>query len=343
MNPYIAYEAVNTKIISKRGHSLDQEQWEQILGFSTVDQLTDFLKNRFEIKEIFEDLKGDNIHRNILEAVLNKYKTYEIEGLLHYVSGPYKSFVKAMLIEGEITDLSVILRKIARKESLEGIKENFIHSEKFSKLPYDKLLSASSVVQFTENLKDTPYFNELRNLTNEDAIKREFHIEMKLQLVYYDTLILKAENLNKSDMKIAKDIIGYKIDLENVQWIYRAKNYYEITPEEILNYSLIGGNKLNYNLLKKLCYSKSKEEFIKLANSYLKFDFFEGISNEKNDITIDRHMFNYLKSTKFDGIGTVIAYILLVGIIINDLTTVTEGIKYHIPKEKIKEYLAFKI
>jgi len=343
MNPYIAYEAVNTKIISKRGHNLDHEQWEQILGFSTVDQLTDFLKNHSEINKVFEGLKEDNIHRDILEAVLNKYKTYEIEDMLHYVSGPYKSFVKTMLIEGEISDLSLILRKIARKESLDGIMENFVHSEKYSKLPYDKLLSAGSVVQFTENLKDTPYFNELRNLTNEDAIKREFHIEMKLQLVYYNTLISKAENLDKDDMRIAKDIIGFKIDLENVQWIYRAKSYYEISPEEILNYSLIGGKKINYNLLKKMCYTKSQEEFKKLANSHLGFDFFEDISDEKNDISIDRHLFNYLKNTKFEGIGSVIAYILLVGIIINDLTTVTEGIKYHVPKEKIKEYLAFKI
>ena len=340
MNPYIAYEAVNTKIISKRGHILDKEQWKEILEFSTIDQLAEFLKSH---TEILNDLKEDNIHREDLETVLNKYKTHEIENLLHYVSGPYKSFVKTMLISSEIADLSLILRKVARKESLEGIDNSFVHSEKYSNLPYDKLLSSSSVIQLTENLQNTPYFNELRNLSNEDAISREFHIEMKLQLIYYNDLLSKAENLDKADMRTAKDIIGYKVDLENVQWIYRATSYYEISPEEILNYCLIGGRKISYNLLKKLCYTKSKEDFMKLANSYLRFDFFEDVSNEKNAISIDTHMFNYIKNTKFDGIGSVIAYVTLIGIIIDDLTTVTEGIKYHIPKEKIKEYLAIKI
>lgn len=340
MNPYIAYEAVNTKIISKRGHLLDQEQWRQIFGFTSIEQLAEFLKNN---TEVLKELAEDNVHRQDLEAVLNKYKTREIENLIHYVSGPYKSFVKTMFLQSEITDLSVILRKIARKESLDGIQDNFVHSEKYSNIPYDKLLSSNSVVQFTENLKDTLYFNELRNLTNEDAIKREFHIEMKLQLILYNELLSKAENLEKADMIVAKDIIGYKIDLENVQWIYRATSYYEISPEEILNYCLMGGRKINYYQLKKLCYTKSKEEFMKLANSYLRFDFFEDVNSENNSISIDRYMFNYLKNTKFDGIGSVIAYVTLVGIIIDDLTTVTEGIKYHISKEKIKEYLAIKI
>jgi V/A-type H+-transporting ATPase subunit C len=337
----MAYEAVNTKIISKRGHIVDREQWDKILGFTSVDQLTEYFKNHIEISSIFEGLNKDSVHRDSLEAILNKYRRYEIEELLHYFSGPYKDFIKSMLIEEEIRDISLILRKITRKESLQGIEESFVHSPKYSKIPYDKLMASNNVEQFNENLKDTPYYGELRNLTDEDALKREFHIEMKLQLIYYNTLLKRAESLEKADVKKALDLICYKIDLENIQWIYRAKNYYSITPEEILIYSLNGGRKINFNRLKILCYAKSMDEFKQISNSFLKFDFFE--NENKSDITIDKHLLSYLRKNRSNDISSVIAYVIIIGIVIDDLTSIVEGIKYNVPKEKIKQYLAFKM
>ncbi len=343
MNPYMAYEAVNTKIITKKGHILKSEMWEKVFTFNTVDQLSDFFKNHTEIKKIFKNLNNSDLHRNNLENLLNKYRTLELEELIQYFSGPYKEFVKALLIEEEIQDLSLILRKISRNENLNEVRDSFIHSEKYTKINFEKLISCRSVQQFTENLKNTIYYNDLRNLTNEDAIKREFHIEMKLNLLYYNNLIKKAALLNKDDGLIAKQIIGYKIDLENTQWIYRALTYYNLTPEEILIYSLKGGNKLSFSLLKKLCYTKTKHDFMKMANLYLKFDFFDNTENNNVVISIDKFMIDYLRKGNFQGIGSILAYFYLLGIIIYDLTSVTEGIKYNIPKEKIKEYLAFKI
>lgn len=343
MNPYMAVEAVNTKIVTKQGYLLNKDNWKKLFSFNSVSQLTEFFRNDPEFKIVFKDLSTEEIHRNNLEALLNKYRTYEIEELLHYFSGHYKSFVQALLKEAEIQDLSLILRKIARYEKLNGIKENFVHSEKYTDLNFDKLLNSRNLVSFTENLKGSLYYNDLRNLTKEDAIKREFHIEMKLHLNFYNNLLKKAEDLSKEDMNTAKEIIGYKIDLENVQWIYRALNYYKISPEEILIYSINGGKKINYNHLKKLCYIKSNEDFIKTVNSYLKFDFFEEMKSKNSNLTIDQHMLKFIKKNKFRGIGTILTYYFLVGIIIYDLTSVTEGIKYNAPKERILEYLSFKI
>lgn len=343
MNPYMAYDAVNTKIVSRIGHLLNKEEWSKFLEFSTVEQLTDYLKQKDIIKKVLEDFNNDNIHRDSLEAILGKFKTTEIEDLINYFSGPYKEFIKAMLIDSEIADISLILRKIARGESLVDVNKRFVHSEKYSKISYEKLLSSNSVENFTQNLKDTPYYIGLRNLSNEDALNREFHIEMKLQGVLYKTMLDKAENLYKNDMETAKEIIGYKIDLENIQWIYRAIKYYDISPEEILIYSLEGGKKIKYKRLKSLCYTKTKEEFKQLVISYLKYDLFEGIADSNTDIGIDYHMFNYLKNKHYNNIGSSIAYFFTLGIIIDDLTSITEGIKYNMPREKIMEYLAFRV
>lgn len=343
MNPYMAYDAVNTKIISRIGHILNNEEWNKFLDFTTVEQLTDYLKQQNSIKKVLEDFKNDNIHRDSLESILGIFKTSEIEDLMNYFSGPYKDFIKAMLIDSEIADISLILRKIARDESLDDVTKRFVHSEKYSTISYEKLLSSRSVENFTQNLKDSPYYIGLRNLSNEDALNREFHIEMKLQGVLYKTMLAKAEKLYKDDMETAIDIIGYKIDLENIQWIYRAIKYYDISPEEVLVYSLEGGRKIKYKRLKKLCYAKTKEEFKQLVISYLKYDIFEGIADSNSDIGIDYHMFNYLKNKHYNNIGSSISYIFILGIIIDDLTSIIEGIKYNMPREKLMEYLAYRV
>lgn len=345
MNPNMAFYAVNTKIISRKGSILDSKIWDKFIESKSLEQLADLLKNNKEFGKIFEGLSDSESQRVILETIISKFRKIEIESLLHYFSGNYKEFLKTFLMEEEINDLSLILRKLSRGESLEGIKERFVHSDLFTTLNFDDLLLSSSVEQLIFKLKGTIYYNGLKNLTSEDALKREFHIEMKSYVVLYKTLLEAANNLDKEDMIAAKEIIGLKIDLLNIQWIFRALKYYNILPEEILIYSLDGGTRISYDKLKKLCHSESLDEFKILVNKYLGHELFENLHDAEIDInlTASSYMFNYLKNKSYHNVGVVISFVYILDLIINDLTSLTEAIKYGVSKEKLKGYLAYKI
>lgn len=345
MNPNMAFYAVNTKIVTKKGRILNSKDWNKFIESTSVEQLADHLKNNLEIGKAFNDVSSNESQRVNLETVLSKLRKVEIENLLHYFSGEYKEFLKTFLMEEEINDLSLIIRKLSRGESLEGIKERFIHSELFTSVDFNELLTVNSIEQLTQKLKGTIYYNGLRNLTKEDALKREFHIEMKLYVAFYKSLFESSEKLDKVDYKVVKDIIGKKIDLLNIQWIFRAQKYYNISPEEIFIYSLEGGKNIGYDRLRNLCYSKSLEELKKLVKNYLEYDLFKDLNDAEIDINvaIDSYMFNYLKSKSYHNIGTVISFIYLLDIVINDLTSITEGIQYQVSKDKLKGYLAYKI
>lgn len=345
MNPNMAFYAVNTKIQSKKGSITDSRFWDKLVESNSIEQLSDLLKNNKEFGKIFNDISVDGSRRVNLETAISRFRKIEIEILLHYFSGNYKMFLKTFLMEEEINDLSLILRKLSRGESLEGIKDRFIHSDEFKTLDFDELLTANSVEQCIRKLDGTLYYNGLKNLTSEDALKREFHIEMKAYAVLYNTLLTAANDLDKQDVKEAKEVIGLKVDLLNIQWIFRALKYYKIMPEEILIYSLDGGSNINYGRLKNLCYSKSLDEFKQLVKNYLGFDLFKDLHDTEIDINsaTGSYMFNYLKKKSYHGIGVVISFIYIVDIIINDLTSLTEAMKYGVPKDKLKGYLAYKI
>ncbi|MDD4088152.1 MAG: V-type ATPase subunit [Tissierellia bacterium] len=340
--PYNTHYAIKTKITAKKGRIFKKFEWNKILEFTTVDQLTDYLKKSEPFQDILKDVKN-NIHRDNLETILGRYKTLEIEKLLHYYSGAYKEFIKSLLAESDLTDISLILRKIARNEDLEDISDRFTHSEKFTNIPYNELLSSKNVGQFLENLKGTPYYNDLRGLTDEDAIKRDFHIEMKLYVSYYKSQLEKADKLLKDDKEAVKNIIGTKIDILNVLWIYRAKNYYHITPAEMLNYSLEGGKELKFDNLKKLCFAENKEDFNEMIGSTFGNEFKNDLNNMDISLAMNYFMNNYLSKNAFENLGLTLSYIYMLDIVINNLTTITEGIKYRLPKDNLKNYLVYKV
>ena len=298
---------------------------------------------REQAARIIKNANSQYMHRDDLETILGRFRVSELEDILHYFSGPYKSFLQTMLFEFEISDLILIIRRVAQNESMENIKNHFIHSENYSALSYDKLIASSNIADLIENLKNSFYYNKFKSLSNEDIVKREFHIEMKLQMYLYSTLLKKSKKLNTDDMKEVEEILGIKIDFANVQWIYRAKKYFNISSEEILIYCMPGGKRISYSRLKKLCYAKSTEEVKSLSNVFLRYNLFNSQDDSEVDINIDNYIYNYLnkKDMNKQSIGTALAYFYMNSIIVKDLITVTEGIKYKLPKDKLKKYLIY--
>lgn len=340
MNPYMAYDAVNTKIVTQKGRILDEKNFEKMLECNTVEQVTEMLFTQYGFREFVDHTKIHDLHRDDLETLLNSYKPAIIENILHYFSGPYKDFLQVLLMEYEIYDIVLILRKIARGENVEEIEAHFVHSENYSDLPYEKLASSKSVPQFIENLKNTRYYIALKTLTGGDALKREFHIEMKLHLLYYKTLLKRTGKLSVADKKIAEELIGLRIDFLNIQWIYRAKKHYNISPEEMLIYSLQGGRKLSFDRLRKLCYAKSIDEIKQLSKQYLRVDIFTSDHRVEIDRNIDQTIFKFVKSKKYEGtIGTVLSYVYILESAIRQFIAITEGIRYKLPREQLQQYL----
>ena len=268
MTNLFRYAAINSKLKVRQRIFLDKKDYEAVLDFTTISQMAKFLKDRVDFQEGFRGIDSTYTHRGDLEVMLHRYEVTEIEKMIYYFSGSYRGFFKILLMEYEIFDLQLILQRIAKGEDLGAIKEHFVHSRKYSKLDYEILLNAKTVPQFVEALKGSVFYNPLKTLTLRDTTQREFHMEMKLYLLYYQELMKRAKQLDKQDSEIAQDIIGTIIDNINIRWIYRASKYYQVSPEEILIYVILGGKKLTYPKLKGLCYAKSIDEFKKMAEKY---------------------------------------------------------------------------
>ena len=61
-----------------------------------------------------------------------------------------------------------------------------------------------------------------------------FDCELKLDLFYFRSLWkLRSKILSKEEQKILDACFGSRLDLLNIQWICRARNFYRLSPAEI--------------------------------------------------------------------------------------------------------------
>ena len=339
MNPYTAYYAADAKISAKKGKVLDEARLRGMMECETVDQVADYIKNKYGLAGLIYDAGSNTrLFRDDLEQLMTRYMVRETEEMLHYFSGPYRDFLRVFLMRFEITDLVMMLRKITRNEVLTDVSERFVHSGSYSKLPFDKLAASKGMEEFIENLRGTPYYTALKTVTGNDDVKREFHSEMKLQILFYKTLMKRAAKLEKKDSEAVKEIVGTRIDFLNVQWIYRARAYYGISPEQILIYSIQGGNRLKPGILKKLAYSGSVDELERLANKYMRSGIFGNEAEIKKNL--DEGFYAYLENRKRDtSMGKVMWYIYMLDRAIRNMVTVTESIRYRLPREQMEKYL----
>lgn len=345
MNPFASYKAIDTKLCAKKGKGLRKEDWQKLTQLEEVSQVIQFLKRKSLYKRQFMRYETqDELHRYDLEVILDRYVVSEIEDILHFFSGSYKAFIRTFLMEYEIDDLMFMIRTISQDEPLVGIEKRLIHSERWHYANYTKLLQCKDMSTFIETLRKTPYYNVLRSLTKEDNEKREFHVEMKLYELFYNSLIERTRKLKPVDREIAREMIGFKIDQINAQWIYRGLRYYDISPEEVLIYCLQGGQKLSYSRLKSLCYMKDMNTFKRQIEKYLKQDLFKE-EDVFIECTINRYLnaFTDKKEKKKESIASSLAYIMKLTIEVNDLTTLTECIRYKVSKEELNRYLVHTI
>jgi V/A-type H+-transporting ATPase subunit C len=197
--------------------------------------------------------------------------------------------------------------------------------------------------EFIENLKGTKFYDVLYPYRHENYQKLLFYMEMNLDRLYFTELSEKAQDLAKVDRDIFNEFLGENIDLLNIEWIYRGIKFYNLVPEELINYTLPNGLVLDYKELKKLCYGTVED-----LKKYVTNTKYRELVNEEKDldlfmeIRIQRHLYSKFKNTFKKGkldLSISLAYLHLLEFEIRDIISILEAKKYGLSYYDTKEYL----
>ena len=150
-----------------------------------------------------------------------------------------KPILKQLYRYFEVENIKAILRGILTNSSWERIGEILFPMGSMSVLPAQAMVESGSVGSAIELLQGTTYYETLSfAMKRFSAEQILFPLEVALDLYYWRQLWAEAKKLQGQDREQASRIIGSLMDVNNLMWVIRYKVYYQLSEEEIINYTL---------------------------------------------------------------------------------------------------------
>jgi len=352
------YAYTNAKIRTMKRRLLAPSDYENLLGVSGYSGLAECLRatsygaafSLFPasydglIKVYYYDLF--DCYRKVIRAISG--------------SGNRKRLVRHLYQKYELENLKTILRIVGQERPREKMEEILLptgnqpfvsddgilvsdhtHGRSFSE---EALLHAKSMEEILSQLKKTCYYRPLKNaLYRFEEEKETFPLEMALDLSYYNQLWKITSSLSRGEQKIVRSILGIQMDILNIIWIFRFKEVYHFSPEEILNYGLMEGCHISPELRKKLAYSVDRKDVVtNLAGTPYKSLLADIKDSEASSVQLWRYLLTIIKKN-WQGfpfhIGTVLDYILFKEVEVNTLISITEAKRLNFSREMMADYL----
>ena len=189
-----------------------------------------------------------------LELLGRELEIYlELERL---VVGEVSDFVRALTERFQIEVLKNAIRlwfdRRVRGRNVEDARGYLLLRPVHHALDLDGIIHADTLEQVADRLEGTPYADIVRRRAGQVMETASvFPLELAVDRFFYSTLVQAADRLNPRDKRIARRLIGLEIDLQNVGWLIRFKNFYSLETEQALGYTLAGGLNLEPELMRE--------------------------------------------------------------------------------------------
>lgn len=148
--------------------------------------------------------------------------------------------------------------------------------------------------------------------------------------------------LEQKDQEMLTKELGAKIDLLNLQWIYRAKKYYHMLAPDIYTLLIPIQHKLSNQEFKDLVEAPSVEEFTRRLNETYygkKYEFGEQVQMESVVNECVEHILTIAYRNHPYSLASIQQYLFLKEEETYKITTALECIRYGLSQRETLQYL----
>jgi V/A-type H+-transporting ATPase subunit C len=345
MGDLLSYSGITTKVRAMESHLITENQFREMAGLLTVSDAVEYLSHLKAYQGLFSDLEGSSLHRGAIEQRLILSLYQDFAKLYRFSNLNQRKFLDLYFMHFEIDILKKCFRNAMGNNHLDidlSVFEDFFKYH--SKLDLMKLSSSGNLSDFVSNLEGSVYHDLLSGL----ADAREptlFDYEIHLDLLYFKTIWkVMGKHLKKEEKALLSQCFGSKLDLLNIQWIYRSKKYYNLQSADI------------YSLLIPTNYHLNKEQITKMAEAGTMEEFYAALKTtfygRKADIeTFDVPDLERLTTEVLDkiyrstsqqnpySIATLNSYLYFKEEEIQKVITLIESIRYRLNPDEIISYV----
>lgn len=345
MGSLLTYSGLTTKVKAMESHLITDDGFRQMASYETVPEAVEFLKRQPAYADIFSNIEDSALHRANIEQLLTLSQYRDFAKLYRFSNLSQRKFLDLYFMHYEIAILKKCLRSVLDHRKLQldlSMFQDFF--KKHSKLDLVKLSTSADLTEFAANLDGSPYgqiFSHFKDVENPSL----FDYEMQLDLMYFKTIWkVKDKYVSKAEQNILTQCFGSKLDMLNIQWIYRSKKYYHLEPTAIYTLLIPNSYKLKKDQIRKLAEAGTVDEFFTL----LQGTYYGGLGmidlNEQPDLeqlydkVLDR-IYSITSQKDPYSIAILNSFLYFKEIELQRIITVIEAIRYGIESNEIMNYI----
>lgn len=344
MQGILSYSGMSAKVRAMSGGLIKKEEYEEMSQLRTVSEVAAYL-NRFQSYQNLFKVSAGGIRRSSMEDSLTFSVFRDFHKIYMFAGTAQRKFLDIYYLRFENTRLKRYLRNIfdGRSQDPYGYQEDIAFFQKHSALDIQLLSQARSAEAFREALKNTVFYPILKTL-DESGKTSLFEYENAINLYFLKKMFTEYKKILKNqDLEAIYEIYGMEIDLLNLQWIYRAKRYYRLKPDDIRSILIPIHYKLKEDAVRLFIDAPGTEEILSLLKQtyYARY-----IDEEINTISIEtlyRKVIGKIRSLyilKYPYSAACMEnYLARKEEEVDKLTTLLEGVRFGIGPQEIRRYI----
>lgn len=350
---FVKYAGVSAKLYALSSELLTPEDYKNLVSQKTVRDVVVYIQSTKMYSDTMGNLNPDEIHRRDLENLLQEDLLKDMKKIFTFFVTFDKNFMHLLFYRYEIENLKLALRNFINRREIksEEAKKIFFDLGVRSSVDPVKISNSKNQDEVLDNLSGTPYQEVIRNVFSSykksTAVNLIGVLENALDSWLFSKIISASKNLGTNDQIVVKELAGERADMIDIERIVRAKLFYDLKPEELYNSLLSFHFRLKPDDLHAMCDAKGIKEVLDALKSGPYAEIYKDMSEDNlmDKLTLAERRFLQHKAkesiTKLGNfsIAAYFHYFFLKEYEIMDLSTITEGVRYELKPEEIKERL----
>lgn len=338
------YSGLTAKVRAMSGKLLTQEDFLRLGSMANVPEVIAYLKKKPSYEALLEKEDERNLHRGQAEGLIMQSLFVDFARLYRFSNLEQRRFLNGYFMRYEINFLKAVIRSIlTRGEPLTDTEEYREIFERHSAISLKQAVNADTMEGLIAALSGTVYRKVLADVYG-SARRELFDYELALDLFFFlNYWKMVKKELKAEDQEAIAQSAGAQIDAVNLTWIYRAKKYYGMSAAQIYALIVPIHYRLTRELVKRMAEAADVNELLGIMETTKYGRFLEGEDNPKLERCMDamqEAVHEVLLRKKPYSAACLDVYLYRKEQEAHKIITAMECVRYGLPSEKIREYLA---
>ena len=352
--PLSKYSFINAKLRARISKILPDEMFDELAKAPSVDAALALLRETpFCVLDEVYSQTGD-LKQAELEMLKSEIELYR--NIRRYVHQNSAQLIDALLMQFEIDNLKNAIRiyfeRQIRGSSIESATHYILYERVIHDIPFDIVVNADNFDQITGACEGTPYSQIIKKYRHTvESEKSLFRMEIALDHLYYERLLSAIDRLDRRDRSIALRLTGVEIDLQNINWIIRFKNFYQLPLDAVLTAIVPGGFNLDRAVMGELYRAQNVtsvlQGFIKRKYPELSALLAAQTSDSTSRLLLIRRILDEIRKHEVNRIlsgypftvGIILSYFVLKREELKKIRTILNAKYYGIEQERIESMI----